>query len=157
MRWVLALAVVAALVPPAARAQFYDLDGAYRCVTAADQACGKDDAGRAAAAQQAEKKSDAAPVLADAIERVKRRAATEGDIALIERRAAAKDPRAVEVLAWCKLNGIGMKPDALAAFWLYREAAGLGVANAGRNQLAIFETRLTSAERQQVLMKENAR
>ena len=75
----------------------------------------------------------------------------------VEQRADAKDPRAIEVLAWCTLNGIGMKPDPLAAFWLYREAAALGVVNAAKNQVAIFETRLTSAERQQVLLKENAR
>ena len=157
MRWLLVLAVAASLAQEAARAQFYDLDGAYGCVTAPDQACDKSDAGRGAAPQPAEKKSEAAPSVGDAIERVKRRAATERDIALIEQHAAAKDPRAVEVLAWCTLNGIGMKPDALAAFWLYREAAGLGVANAAKNQVAIFETRLTSAERQQVLLKENAR
>lgn len=156
MRALLALVALVAVAAPAARAQFYDLDGAYRCVTAPDQACDKGEAGRAAAPQAAEKKPSP-PSLADAIERVKRRAASAGDIDLLEHHAAAKDPRAIEVLAWCKLNGIGMKPDALAAFWLYREAAGLGVANASKNQVAIYETRLTSAQRQQVLLKENAR
>jgi TPR repeat protein len=157
MRSLLVLVVAAALAPLSARAQFYDLDGAYRCVTAPDQACGKDAPGGAGAPHEAEKKPAPPPSLAEAIERVKRRAPSEGDIALLEQHAAAKDARAIEVLAWCKLNGIGMKPDALAAFWLYRDAAGLGVANARKNQVAIYETRLTSAERQQVLLKENAR
>ncbi len=156
MRWLLALVVAAAVAPPAARAQFYDLDGAYRCVAAPDQACAKGEASGGGASQQAEKKQ-AVPSLADVIERVKRRAATAGDIAVLEQHADAKDPRAIEVLAWCKLNGIGMKPDALAAFWLYSDAAGLGVPNARKNQIAIYETKLTSAERQQVLLKEDAR
>ena len=156
MRRLLALALAAALAPPAARAQFYDLDGTYRCVTAPDQACDKGEAGRGAVPQQFQN-TPAPPSLTDAIERVKRRTATPADIALLESRADAKNPRAIEVLAWCKLNGIGMKPDALAAFWLYSDAAGLGVPNARKNQIAIYETKLTSAERQQVLLKEDAR
>jgi hypothetical protein len=152
----LALALVVAA--PAAQAQFYDLDGAYHCVTAPDKACGAGETAHPAPTQQqqADKKAPP-PSLAEAIDRVKRRAATAADIALLEERAEAKDPRAIEVLAWCKLNGIGMKPDALAAFWLYHGAAALGVANAGKNEIAIYEDRLTSAERQEVLVKENAR
>jgi TPR repeat protein len=154
----LALALVVAA--PAAQAQFYDLDGAYHCVTAPDQACGAGETAHPAPTQQqqADKKPPPPPPsLAEAIDRVKRRAATEADIALLDERAEAKDPRAIEVLAWCKLNGIGMKPDALAAFWLYHDAAALGVANAGKNEIAIYEDRLSSAERQEVLVKENAR
>lgn len=160
MRWLLALVVAAAVAPPAARAQFYDLDGAYHCVAAPDQACDKGEAGGGGGGAPPRQEADtkpAAPSLGEAIERVKRRAATAGDIALLEQHAAAKDPRATEVLAWCRLNGIGVKPDALAAFWLYRDAAGLGVPNARKNQVTIYETKLTSAERQQVLLKENAR
>ena len=153
------LALAVAVAAPAAQAQFYDLDGAYHCVTAPDQGVrrGRDRASRARAARSRRtRKPPPPPSLAEAIDRVKRRAATAADIALLEQRAEAKDPRAIEVLAWCKLNGIGMKPDALAAFWLYHDAAALGVANAGKNEIAIYEDRLTSAERQQVLVKENA-
>jgi len=64
--------------------------------------------------------------------------------------------RAVEVLGWCKLGGIGTTADVVAAYWLYREAADLGVPNARKNQVAIYETRLTPEQRQQVLLKENA-
>ena len=145
------------LVPGLARAQFYDLDGAYRCVTAPDAGC----AGRLGASptppppSKSEIAASAAIDMGDAIARVKRGRASAADIALIEARAAAKDARAVEVLAWCKLNGIGVPADAAGAYWLYREAAGMGIANARQNQIAIFETRLSSEQRQQVLLKEN--
>lgn len=146
------------LAPAAARAQFYDLEGAYRCVTAPDAACaerlGNRPAPSAPVAKEA-KHEPAAAGMGDAIARVKKGAAAAEDIRLIEALAAAKDPRAVEVLAWCKLNGIGMAADPVGAYWLYREAAGLGIANARKNQIAIFETRLSSEQRHQVLLREN--
>ena len=146
------------MAPEAARAQFFDLDGVYRCVTAPDPACAAPPAGRPAAPAPVAKDAagaQAAAGMGDAIARVKQGAASADDIRLIEARAAAKDPRAVEVLAWCKLNGIGMAADAVGAYWLYREAAGLGIANARANQIAIYETRLSSEQRHQVLLKEN--
>ena len=96
------------------------------------------------------------PSLEQAIAKVRAKTAGPAEIALLEKQAAANEPRAVEVLAWCKLNGIGTPPDALAAYWLYRQATALGVANARRNQVAVFEHRLTSEERQQVAARENA-
>jgi TPR repeat protein len=156
MRWLVALLAAAVLMPAGARAQFYDLDGAYRCVTAPDAACAHGEAARPIVPPGAAK-AQAPPRFAEAVERVKKRAATPADISLLQARAKDKDPRAVEVLAWCELNGIGMKADAMAAYWLYREAASLGVANAGSNEAAIYETRLSSAQRQDVLLKESAR
>jgi TPR repeat protein len=156
---ILALAVLA---PAAvARAQFYDVDGAYHCLTKPDAACTKA-LGDAPApppppATKEAKEAEAAPALAAVVARVKQGTATADDIRLLETRADAKDPRAIEVLAWCKLNGIGTPADALGAYWLYREAAGLGVAKARENQVAIFETKLTSDQRQQVLLGEGAR
>lgn len=146
--------------PAAARAQFYDLDGTYRCVTAPDAACAERFGGPTAPSAPVAKESAApnpAPSFDNAIARVRQRAATTDDMRVIEAHAADKDPRALEVLAWCRLNGIGMPADPLAAYWLYRDAAGLGVANARKNQVAIFESRLTSEQRQQVLLKENER
>ncbi|HUZ75066.1 MAG TPA: hypothetical protein VMU87_18940 [Stellaceae bacterium] len=155
----LPLIAVAALVTGMARAQFYDLDGTYRCVTAPNAACAKGLATQpppaASAAQR--KPQPVIPGFGDAVADVKKRAPSAADLRLIEQHAAAKDPRAVEVLAWCKLAGIGMVADPVAAYWLYGEAADLGVANARRNQIAIFETRLSSEQRQQVLIKENDR
>lgn len=160
MRTFILAAWLAALAAYPACAQFYDLDGTYRCVTSPDDSCAKAEEAPpapASALPAAKEKAKDAPSFAETIEHVKKRAPTEADMRLLAARVEAKDPRAVEVMAWCKLNGIGTTPDPLGAYWLYREAAGLGVANAKRNETAIFERRLTSAERQEVLTKENAR
>ena len=158
MRTLILAALLAVLAASPARAQFYDLDGTYRCVTAPDPACAKtEEAEPAPALPAAKQTAKEAPSFAETVEHVKKRAPTEADMRFLAARVDAKDPRAVEIMAWCKLNGIGTMPDALAAYWLYREAAGLGVANAKKNETAIFERRLSSAERQEVLTKESAR
>lgn len=151
-RFLAGLVALAALVPLPALAQFYDLDGAYRCLTQPDAACEKDlsDAPKPAPA------APSGPSLAQVIARVRAKTAGPADIAFLEKRVQANDPRAVEVLAWCRLNGIGGAPDPVAAYWLYRRAASLGVVNARQNQIAVFETRLTPEQRQQVLNRENA-
>jgi TPR repeat protein len=153
---VLVTTVAAALLGAApARAQFYDLEAAYRCLT-------RPDAGCAAAATDVPRETARAedakrPTLDEAIAHASRRAVAPADMRLLEERAAAREARAVEVLAWCRLNGVGGARDAVAAYWLYRDAAALGVANARRNQAVVYETRLTPDERQQVLLQENAR
>jgi TPR repeat protein len=140
------------LLPSAAAAQFYDLDGAYRCLTTPSAGCEKDlkDQPRPAAPKPA------GPTMEQVIAKVRDRTVGPHEIEFLEKHSDADDPRAVEVLAWCKLNGIGMPADALAAFWLYRKAATLGVANAQQNQIAIYETRLTPEQREQVLLRENS-
>jgi TPR repeat protein len=148
--WVIALA----LLPAAARAQFYDLDGAYRCLTSKDQSCVQT---REEPVPQPPQAAKPVPSFEEIIARVRQKKATVEDIRLLQSRADGKDARAIEVLAWCRLNGIGTASDAVAAYWLYREAADLGVANARKNQIAIYETRLSPEQRQQVLMRENAR
>jgi TPR repeat protein len=151
-RWFLSAALVL-LLPSAALAQFYDLDGAYRCLTTPDAACEKDLRDQPRPAPP----SPGGPTLEQVIAKVRADSLGPREIDFLEKRAAANDPRAVEVLAWCKLNGIGMPADPLAAFWLYRTAAGLGVANARQNQIAIYENRLTPDQRQQVLLREQSR
>jgi len=147
--------VVALVLVPfgAALGQFYDLDGAYRCLTAPDAACEQEQRDH----PQPPPAPPARPTLDHVIAKVRDKAVSPADMALLEKAAAANDPRAVEVLAWCRLNGIGGAADPVAAYWLYRQAASLGVANARRNQIAIYESRLTPEERQQVLMRENTR
>jgi TPR repeat protein len=137
-----------------AMAQFYDLDGAYHCVTAPDEACAKDlkDQPRPAPPPPPAE----GPTLDKVIAKVRDKTAGPPEIDFLEKHAAVNEPRAVEVLAWCKLNGVGTGADPVAAYWLYRQAAKLGVANARRNQIAIYENRLTPDERQQVLVQENA-
>ena len=151
----LVLLAAFALIAPAARAQFYDLDGAYRCLTAPTAACEQDL--RDQPKPEAKPRPPSEPTLEQAIAKVRDKTAGAREIELLTKRAAANDPRAVEVLAWCKLNAIGTPADPVAAYWLYRQAAALGVANARRNQITIYEKLLTSEERQQVLTRENAR
>ncbi|HKW54789.1 MAG TPA: hypothetical protein VJO12_13940, partial [Stellaceae bacterium] len=96
------------------------------------------------------------PTLDQVIAKVKSRGAGERDIKVLEQHAAANEGRAVEVLAWCKLNGIGLAQSPVDAYWLYRHAADLGVPHARANQIAVYKTRLTPEQRQQVLLRENA-
>jgi TPR repeat protein len=151
-RYLAGLVAVALLAPLPAAAQFYDLDGAYRCLVTPDQSCEKDLKDQPAPPPP----PPAGPTLEQIIAKVRANTAGPHEIELLEKRAAVNDPRAVEVLAWCKLNGIGGPPDPVAAYWLYRQGASLGVANARQNQIAVFETKLTSEQRQQVLARENA-
>ncbi len=153
-RLLLPLLALGLFAVPSARAQFYDLDGAYQCVTAPNAGCNDRLTEPEKSALPPTPKAEA-PRLEDVIARVKKHTASAADIHLLESAVAAKDTRAVEVLAWCKLNGIAMPADPMSAYWLYGEAASLGVTNARKNQLAIYKTRLTSEQRQQVLVKES--
>ena len=148
---------VAALGLPA-HAQFYDLDGAYRCLKAPDPACEKelkDQPNLAVPPPPPPKPNE--PSFPQVLAHVRDKTAGPGDIEVLARLAEANDPRAVEVLAWCKLNGIGGARDPIAAYWLYRQAAGLEVPHARENQIAIFERQLTPEQRQEVLTGENKR
>lgn len=150
------LAAAVALLPAAASAQFYDLDGVYRCLTAPDAAC-QEGLRERPEPPPAPPPPPPVPTLDQVIAKVRNRSAGEREIAVLEKHAAADEGRAVEVLAWCKLNGIAMPRDPIDAYWLYRRAAELGVPRARSNQIAIYKTRLTPEQRQQVLMRENAR
>lgn len=134
-----------------ARAQFYDLDGTYHCLTKADASC----PGAANTPPPAPPPPPvySGPTMESVIADIRAQRVTPGDMQLLENRAGTKDPRAVEALAWCKLNGLGAPADPLAAYFLYGEAAQLGVPNAQANQVAIFESRLSQQQRQDVLMK----
>jgi TPR repeat protein len=149
------LPAAALLWPAAAAAQFYDLDGVYRCLTTPDAAC-EEGLRERPEPPPPPPAPPPAPTLDQVIAKVKSRTADPRDIKVLEQHAAAKEGRAVEVLAWCKLNGIGMAPSPVDAYWLYRRAADLGVAHARANQIAVYKTRLTPDQRQQVLTRENA-
>jgi len=149
LSFVLLIAAAPVLAVPA-EAQFYDLNGTYHCLTAPDERCKKSDS----ALPPAPPPRPAIPTVEEAIIRIMKQSAGAADIAVIEKEAAAKEPRAVEALAWCKLNGIGMAADAAAAYLLYGQAAALGIPTARANQQAVFETQLTQEQRQSVLMQE---
>lgn len=142
-------AILIVLAPSMAKAQFYDLDGTYRCLTSPDSTC-KISENPPPPLPPAE---PATPTVDEAIARIRAQQVTAADIAALEKRAAAKEARAVEALAWCKLNGIGVAADPVEAFFLYGEAAQLGIATAMSNQTAVFETRLTLEQRQAVLLR----
>jgi TPR repeat protein len=144
-----AVSLVSAGAP--ARAQFYDLDGAYHCLTKADAAC----AAAANLPPPAPPRPPAVtgPTIESVFADIRAQKVTVADMQLLEAHVDRKEPRAVEALAWCKLSGLGAPADPLAAYFLYGEAARLGVPNAQANQVAIFETRLTQQQRQDVLMK----
>ena len=148
------LLIGAMLLAHPVAAQFYDLDGAYRCVTAPSDDCKEELRDRPAPAAAAPRKVPQ-PTLDEVIAHVRLNQLTPADVRLLEARATQKDAHAIEVLAWCRLNGIGMAADPLAAYWLYGDAAALGVATAGSNQAAIYTTRLSPEERQQVALREN--
>lgn len=157
MMGVLAILGVALLGTPAS-AQFYDLDGAYRCLKTPDPACEKDLKDLPPPAEPpAPPSKPNEPSFPQVVAHVRDGSAGPSDIEVLARLAEANDARAVEVLAWCKLNGLGGGRDPLAAYWLYRQAAGLNVPHARDNQIAIFERQLTSEQRQQVLTEENKR
>jgi hypothetical protein len=146
------------LTASAGRAQFYDLDGAYRCLMSPDAQCEKDLADHPIQAPPPPPPpKPTAPGVGDAIAHVRDKTVEPTDIETLAHAAEANDPRAVEVLAWCKLNGLGTARDPVAAYWLYRQAAGLNVAHARENQIAVFEKQLTPEQRQQVLTEENSR
>jgi len=137
-------------MPLPARAQFYDLDGAYHCLTTSDASCKQ----ASNPMKPAQRPSPATPTVEEVIARIRTNKVSLTDIEVLEKRTAAHEPRAVEALAWCKLNGIGVAADPVAAYFLYAEAAQLGIPTAKANQQAIFETRLDSAQRNAVLMRE---
>ena len=157
MSVVLAVSLLALGWP--ARAQFYDLDGAYRCLKSPDPACEKDlqDRPPPPGPPAPPPKPSSEPSFAQVLTHVRDKTAGPEDMAVLARLAGTNDPRAVEVLAWCRLNGIGGVRDPVAAYWLYRQAAGLEVPHARENQIAIFERQLTPEQRQEVLTGENKR
>lgn len=157
MRRTFVTLAIAALVVASqpARAQFYDLDGAYRCLKSPDPDCEKAMADRPQMPPPVPPAKPVGPSFSDIIAHVKNKTAGQKDIDQLTRLSEANDPRAVEVLAWCKLNGIGTARDALAAYRLYGKAAGLDVPHARENQIAVFERQLTAEQRQEVLMSQN--
>jgi TPR repeat protein len=139
-RLLLAAGLVLALFAPA-RAQFYDLDGAYHCLTLPDAACEQElrDQPRPVPPPP----PDNGPTMEKVVANARSKSLGPRELEFLEQHAAANEQ-------------LGTPPDAVAAYWLYRQAAKLGVANAKRNQTAVFETRLTSEERHQVLVQEDA-
>lgn len=160
-----------------AAAQFYSLEGRFQCLDkpgavcfdatsdqSAPSAAGRPVIRAAATPPSALRRREPpaskaeprpADPLAAIIARLEARKPAPGDIATLESRARQSDERAIELLAWANLKGIGVPPDPTEAYLLYGMAARLGVANARRNQDVVYETMMTSHQRQQALMIED--
>ena len=63
-------------------------------------------------------------------------------------RVQENDPKATEILAWMYTNGVGVAPDYVEAFNLYKRAALLNVDNAERNALIVYKAMNESQRRQ---------
>ncbi len=89
--------------------------------------------------------------------RLQARSPAAGDLKALRIRAKAGDSRALEMLAWCELMGVGTAPDPVHAYFLYGEAAKAGAGDGTANQAIVFKRDLTQDQRQQVLAVENGR
>ena len=174
----LALALGCAALP--AHAQFYSLEGRFECLDDPHAVCG-DVAQQApapaasattvataasrplAAAGQhgaparpaAAHQGDAADPVRAIAQRLQAGHPAAGDATALRRLAEGGDRRALELLAWSNLKGVGTARDPVQAFLLYGLAADLGVGTARHNQAVIYETELSPEQRQQVLTLAN--
>ena len=80
---------------------------------------------------------------------------TASDIATLQARAKTGNARALELLGWAELVGIGVPRDPVQAYFHYGMAAAAGVPTGRRDQATIFSGSLTNEERQQILLIEN--
>jgi hypothetical protein len=176
-RLFLALPLAVALDARPSQADFYALDGRFECLNQPQAVCYDARPSHAAAspAAQAEAQEMASlpkqpapaalaatnlaaprngrpldPIL-EIASRIKAKRPAGDDLAVLRRAAAADDPRAIELLAWCALRGIGTSRDPVAAYFFYGEAAASAVPHARENQEAVYMQSLTPEERQRVL------
>lgn len=86
--------------------------------------------------------------------RLQARKPSTADLAVLQASAKAGNPRALELLAWAELVGVGVARDPVQAYFLYGRAAAAGAPTGRRDQAAIYEGTLTQEERQQILLIE---
>jgi TPR repeat protein len=80
---------------------------------------------------------------------------TASDMATLQARAKTGHARALELLGWAELVGVGVPRDPVQAYFHYGMAAAAGLPAGRRDQAAIFSGSLTNEERQQILVIEN--
>jgi hypothetical protein len=180
---IVALPLALALSERPAHADFYALDGRFQCLSQSRAVCYDARPSRAASAPAATEAPETAALAAPAqaetpqpafiapspaptrslaqpdpmleiAARIKAKRPAADDVAALRRAAAAGDPRAIELLAWCALRGIGTGRDPMAAYLLYGEAPANAVPRARENQAAIYTQLLSSEERQRILAYE---
>jgi TPR repeat protein len=170
-----AVAAAAAAAISPAQAYFYKLDGRFECLEGPNPVCGD------ATTSPAPKPQTSVPMIvapmapsspatiavqsspnpppgdpfAAMASRIRTGHPSTSDIATLIEDAKSGNPRAIELLAWCELSGLGLKRDPVEAYILYGVANAAAVPHAGDNQAVIYEMDLTSEQRQQVLDLEN--
>jgi hypothetical protein len=82
---------------------------------------------------------------------------TPSDIAALQARAKTGNARALELLGWAELVGVGVPRDPVQAYFHYGMAAAAGLPTGRRDQATIFSGSLTNEERQQILLIENGK
>jgi hypothetical protein len=80
---------------------------------------------------------------------------TAADMKTLQARAGQGNVRALELLGWAELTGVGVPRDPVQAYFHYGMAAAAGLPSGRRDQAAIFSGSLTNEERQQILLIEN--
>jgi TPR repeat protein len=80
---------------------------------------------------------------------------TTADMATLQTRARTGNARALELLGWAELVGVGVPRDPVQAYFHYGMAAAAGLSTGRRDQAAIFSGSLTNEERQEILVIEN--
>ncbi|HWE73570.1 MAG TPA: hypothetical protein VG328_10460 [Stellaceae bacterium] len=164
---------------PMAQAELFSLDGRFQCLESGAKICGDAQLvvkprpapvvaeplvvaepvsaapvaapAPAAVAEQASVAARPIDPLQVVAARVQARRPSRNDLAWLAQAARSGDARAIELLAWCKLNAIGMARDPVEAYLLYGAAGNAALPNARDNQRLIYERDLNSDQRQQVL------
>lgn len=91
------------------------------------------------------------------VRRIQARKPEGGDLSVVQARAKTGDASALDLLAWCTLEGVGVTPNPIRAYILYGEAAAAGAPQARANQEVIYGRILTQEQRQQLLDIQNGR
>jgi TPR repeat protein len=183
-RVIAALLALSFLEVVPAQAQFYSLEGRFQCLNDPAAICFDASSGwpapkpdarrvaqpaaaavavppaRAVKARPVQLVPQSAPAATDPIREISARLQAgkpaPGDVAILRRAARAGDRRALELLAWCNLKGLGTPRDPLQAYLLYSAAAAMGISPAQQNLARIYEDELTPEQRHQALMIENS-
>ena len=79
---------------------------------------------------------------------VKSNQVTPLELSDINARVKENDPKATEILAWMYTTGVGVTPNFIEAFNLYKKAAQLNVANAEKNALIVYKAMNEDQRRQ---------
>src|SRR5215467_10612618 len=92
-----------------AHAQFYDLGGAYHCVTQSDPVCTAE--AKLPPLPPPPQPAVRGPTVESVFGAIRAHKLSPADMQLLEVHAQEREPRSLEALAWCKLNGIGWPAD----------------------------------------------